>query len=585
MRIGGRAAQWMTSVNFRRPRALMLDMPSLLAEHIMADHFSLPPHRRLHARQREHLAQRGSRSIDRALQRPCAYRHPAGRIRRIETHISVVYLAGRYAYKLKKPVNPGFVDFTRPAVRRRACEDEVRLNRRLASELYCGVETIVRKGRVYRFDRQGCVVEHAVRMRRFEEREVFEALLARGALGFAEIDALAERLAGFHRCAARAAPGGDFGSASAVRGQTRTVLDSFERETGTPVPGTLRRWCDAEGTRLTGHFEARRAGGFVRECHGDLHLANLVRRGKRVLMFDCIEFSDTLRWIDVASDLSFLLMDLQAHGRDDLATRLLNGWLQRTGDFAALPALRYYMVYRALVRALVAALKARSCPRADGIAQANRYLQLAERMIAKPRPCLLLCHGYSGSGKSVASEALVNLIGAIRVSSDIERKRPRPFAPPDTRPLPRATYSTHAIDRHYGTLLALTRQTLIAGYPAVVDATFLKREYRSRFAALGNALSAPVIVLDFHARTCLLAERVRKRAAQAHAESDAGPVALVRQLANEEPLSVEEMADTVCFDTEVPLGAFAHIEYWQALLERLDELERQKRTMPKVAHA
>ena len=553
----------------------------------MTEQFPSPRHQPLQVRQRERVAQRGWRAVDQALQRPYSYRHPAGRIRRIETHISVIFLAGRYAYKLKKPVDPGFIDFTLPAVRQRACEDEVRLNRRLARELYCGVETIVHQGRVCKIGRQERVVEDAVRMRRFDERDVFQTLLTRDALGFAEIDALADSLAAFHRRAARTAPRRGFGSASTVRAQMQSVVDALERETGKPLPHALRQWCQENGERLADHFEARRAGGFVRECHGDLHLANVLRRGKRVLMFDCIEFSDALRWIDVASDLSFPLMDLQAHGRDDLAARLLNRWLQRTGDFAALPALRYYMVYRALVRALVAALKAHDGPMDHQPVKASQYLGLAERLIAKPRPYLLLCHGYSGSGKSVASEALVNLIGAIRVSSDIERKRVRPFAPINQRPLPRAAYSADSINRHYDTLLTLTRHVLAADYPALVDATFLKRDHRSKFAALADALAVPVIVLDFHARTCRLAERVSRRAADAHAESDAGPVVLVKQLANEEPLSADEMAGTVCFDTEVPAAAFAHIEYWQALLDRLGTRVRHEATTrdTDVAHA
>lgn len=182
----------------------------------------------------------------------------------------------------------------------------------------------------------------------------------------------------------------------------------------------------------------------MRECHGDLHLDNIVRRGKRVLMFDCIEFDDALRWIDVACDLSFPLMDLQANGRQDLAARLLNGWLHRTGDFAALPALRYYMVYRALVLARVALLKARKHRHDDGLALAAPYLDLIERIATPRRPYLLLCHGYCGSGKSVASEALVSLTGAVRLSSDVERKRSGPFVAVDlglcllrpTRPTP-----------------------------------------------------------------------------------------------------------------------------------------------------
>ncbi|RDJ99766.1 AAA family ATPase [Paraburkholderia lacunae] len=548
----------------------------------MSSYFIAPRHGALHVRQREHLAQRGWRTIDRTLQRPCSYPHPAGRIRRIETHISVIYLTGRYAYKLKKPVNLDFVDFTRLAARQRACGDEVRLNRRLARGLYCGVETIVRRGRIFKIGKHGRVADLAVKMRRFDERDVFSALVARGELGLAEIDALAERLAAFHRHAARTPPDHRYGSAPAVRMRMQTVLDSLEQETRTLVPAQLRAWCESEGERLAGHFEARRAGGFVRECHGDLHLDNVVRRGKHVLMFDCIEFSDALRWIDVASDLSFLLMDLQAHDRDDLAARLLNGWLQQTGDFAALPALRYYMVYRALVRAYVASLKARGNPAPHAAEQAKRYLRLAERMTTMPRSYVLLCHGYSGSGKSVASEALASLIGAIRLSSDVERKRSRPFTPVDTRPLAATAYSAHSIDRHYDLLLALARQVLEAGYPVLVDASFLKHEHRSRFAALGNRLSIPVVVLDFHARTCRLVERVRTRALELHNESDAGPVVLVRQLANEEPLTSEEMADTVCFDTEVPLGAFTHVEYWGALLQRLDHHAAASR---EAAHA
>lgn len=530
----------------------------------------LSRHRPLHVRHRERIAQRGWSAVDQALRRPCSYLHPAGRIRRIETHISVIFLAGRYAYKLKKPVDPGFLDFTPPIVRQRACEDEVRLNRRLAGDLYCGVATIVRRGRVCTIGGRGRVVEHAVKMRRFDEREVFRSLLAADALGSPEIDALADSLAAFHCRAARITLRRDLGSASTVRAQMQTVLDALERETGHPVSHALRQWCEKSGERLSDRFDARRAGGFVRECHGDLHLANVLRRGKRALMFDCIEFSDALRWIDVASDLSFPLMDLRAHDRDDLAARLLNGWLQRTGDFGALPVLRYYMVYRALVRALVAALKASGGQMNHEPAEVSRYLRLAERLIAKPRSYLLLCHGYSGSGKSVASAPLVNLIGAIRVSSDIERKRARPLAPIDERRLPPAAYSADSINRHYDTLLTLTRNVLAADYPALVDATFLKREHRSRFIALADALAVPVFVLDFHARTCLLAERVGKRVAQAQAESDAGSGVLVKQIANEEPLSADEMPRTLYFDTEVPATAFEHFDYWQTLLDRLD---------------
>lgn len=528
-----------------------------------------PIRRPLHAQHRERIARRGWSRVDTALQRPCSYRHPAGRIRRIETHISVIYLAGRFAYKIKKPVDLGFVDFTDVATRQHDCNEEVRLNRRLAREFYLGVVPIVRLGRIRKMGAQGTPVEHAVRMKRFDERELFSRLLTRGELGVAQIDRVAERLAAFHRFASTTPPRSMLGTATCVRTQMETVLTSLERETGTLVPAGVRRWCEREAVRLAGHFEARRVGGFVRECHGDLHLDNIVRKGNDAVMFDCIEFSDALRWIDVVSDLAFPLMDLQAHGRDDLASALLNGWLQRTGDFGALPGLRFYLVYRALVRALVEVLKARGSLAADGLTPARDYVACAARLASAPQPYLLLCHGYSGSGKSVASEALATRIGAIRLSSDTERKRAHRFAPPDHHALPAVAYSRKTIDLHYDALLAIARRVLDAGYPVLVDATFLKQRHRASFIELACVFDVPVFLLDFHTTARQLSERVRKRATDPGQSSDANAAALVRQLANEEPLTPDEAALTVAFDTDVPLCAFQHATYWKPLLIRL----------------
>jgi aminoglycoside phosphotransferase family enzyme len=273
-----------------------------------------------HVLRREQLARRAWRKVDAALRRSSTYPHPAGRIQRIETHISVIYLAGRFAYKIKKPVNPGFVDFTAPAARQQACRDEVRLNRRLAPELRYRVVTIVPRARGYTIGGDAAAHEYAVRMRRFGAGQLFSHLLAGGTLGPAEIDRLAERLAACHRLAPARPPRRRYGSACVIRAQMHTVLGALERASGVPVPAELTHWCGHEGARLAEHFELRRSGGFVRECHGDLHLDNVVCRNRHVLMFDCIEFSAELRWIDVASDLGFVLMDLRV-GRDSLSFR------------------------------------------------------------------------------------------------------------------------------------------------------------------------------------------------------------------------------------------------------------------------
>lgn len=546
----------------------MLDLLPETAELSMLTKPTTQRRSSVHMRQRERAARRGWCRTDTALQRAGSYPHPAGRIQRIETHISVIYLVGRYAYKIKKPVNPGFVDCTGVAARHRYCDEEVRLNRRLARGMYIGVTPIVRRGRGLKVGAVGTPVECAVRMRRFVEQDVFSRLLARSELGFEQIDRLAERLATFHPAASPNPPCRNLGTAALVRTQMETVLASLESQAGMPVPVALHQWCKNEATRLAAYFEARRAGGFVRECHGDLHLDNIVRKGNDVVMFDCIEFSGALRWIDVASDLAFLMMDLQAHGRDDLGAALLNGWLQRTGDFDALAVLRFYIVYRALVRALVEVLKAREPCAADSLARAQVYLECAAGAASTPRPYLLLCHGYSCSGKSTASELLAARIGAVRISSDTERKRRRPFAPPEHGALPATSYSRHATDAHYDALLGIARCVLDAGHPVLVDATFLKQRHRARFIELASALCVSVFLLDLHASPQRLAERIGKRAGDPCQLSDAGMGVLVRQLANEDPLTPDEAALTVAFDTDVPRGSFQKMAYWRPLLLR-----------------
>lgn len=518
---------------------------------------------------RARAMKRGFRAMVRALQRACAYPHPAGHVVRIETHLSVIYLAGRYAYKIKKPVRFDFVDFSTREARSRSCREEFRLNRQFARPLYLGVVPIVRRGRSFAFASYGQASEHAVKMRRFDERGVFSALAARGKLAANDIDRLAQRLAQSHRHAPRNPPEHRFGTAACVREQVQVVLGSLDRLAPGLVPHTLRDWCEGELTRLAEHFDARRTAGFVRGCHGDLHLANVVRRGQDVLMFDCIEFSGALRWIDIVNDLAFPVMDLLAYGQADFACRLLNGWVTATGDFSGLAALRLFVVYRALVRALVAVLKAAGAERRGAVPEAAHYLRIDQRAAAPQRPFLLLCHGFSGSGKSAASEALAPLIGAVRVSSDIERKRIAALAAPDLAPLPAAAYTRESIDTQYEKLLSITHTLLQSGYPVIVDASFLKHAHRSRFIQLASMHAVPVEILDFHAAPARLERRIRMRAARADGPSDADVSVLRLQFANAQPLTDEESALAIAFDTDVQLAEFHTRAYWRALFERV----------------
>jgi aminoglycoside phosphotransferase family enzyme/predicted kinase len=505
------------------------------------------------------------RTIDAALRRSCTYRHPAGHIRRIETHISVVYLAGRHAYKINKPVKLGVADFTTLPARQQCCEDEVRLNRRLAKGLYTGVVPLTRAGRTAVLGGDRHVIGHAVRMRQFDDGCLFSDLLSAGRLGVDAIERVADRLASFHRSIPTIAPRREYGTAHLFQAQLSDTLGALEGA-GVGVPSVIRNWCDSELGRLANDLEERRRLGFVRECHGDLHLDNIVQTGHDVLIFDCVAFSESLRWIDVMNDVAFLIMDLQAHGRPDLAARFLSRWLLLTGDFSGLRVLRLYIVYRALVRTLVETLKARGKHSAE---RARRYLDCAIEAIQPRRPFLLLCHGFSGSGKSVASAELAPLIGAIRISSDTERKRDRPLQPAEERALPRSAYTRCAIDTHYKRLRMLTSQVIEAGYTVIVDATFLKSDNRHRFFELADTLSVPVLVLDFHASTTSLFRRIRDRNLELHRLTDANEQVLVRQLANEDPLTLEEVASTLFFDTDVPRTAFCQRAYWMPLISRL----------------
>jgi len=522
-----------------------------------------------HSANRTRAALRPLRGLDRALRRAAAYAHPAARIVRRETHISTVYLAGRFAYKRKKPVAFDFVNFTDARDRMRSCAAELLLNRALAAPLYLGLQRYVRPGRAWRAARaHDTGGEWLVRMRRFDERMLFSRLLAEGELRSDDIDQAAARLAAFHLHAPQRIPRQDLGSAQRVRAQVDAVLAGLTAQLGPATTASLRRWCSAELARLGQQLDVRRASGYVRGCHGDMHLINVVRWRNTVAMFDCIEFDYTLRWIDVASDLAFLLMDLRAHGRADLAARLLNRWLDITGDYGALRPLRLFIVYRALVRAYVACL----APPQQRQAMCERYLRTAVEAAGdatdeRPR-CLMLCHGVSGSGKSVASRALANLYPAIRLSSDAQRKRPHALGASGASPLNADAYTTGAMDAVYRQLLELARQTLQAGYSTIVDATFLGRGRRASFIELARQLKVPVVLLEFVAGDACLQNRLAARTAARRDLSDADLAVLATQRRTAEPFTDSEAALAVTLDTEVPRGAFESAAYWHAVFER-----------------
>jgi aminoglycoside phosphotransferase family enzyme/predicted kinase len=499
------------------------------------------------------------------------------RVTVLETHISYVLLTGRHAYKIKKAVDFGFLDFTTLAARRHFCEEELRLNRRLAFALYLDVVPVTGSIDAPVLGGDGIAIEYAVKMREFPQEALASGLLARGEIEPADIDALAAKVAAFHRAIEAAAAGAGFGAPEGIlqRAQDNcsTILPLLDDPAERAEIEALAAWTGREHAARRGVFLHRLEEGFVRECHGDLHLGNIARIDGELTIFDCIEFNPALRWIDVMSEVAFTVMDLEDRGRADLGHRFLNAYLERTGDYAGLAVLRFYLVYRALVRAKVVRLRtAQLAPgeaRSAAIAEYRGYVHLARGYAATPPSAIVITHGLSGSGKTQLSEALLEALGAVRVRSDVERKRLHGLDARDHRGAERGLYAGAATDATYRRLAALTREIVAAGYVAIADAAFLKRAQRDLFRELAAKLGVAFVILAFPVSEAALRDRVARRSAVGSDASDADLAVLGYQMHTQEPLAPDEEPHVVWYDAEAPLENARAPEAWHAVRERI----------------
>ena len=488
----------------------------------------------------------------RNLAKPSRFPHPATAVERIETHISTVLLAGDHAYKIKKPLDLGFLDFSTLESRQRFCAAELEINRALAPGIYLDVATIRGTVDSPHLDGEGPVLEYAVHMRRFDRDQQLDRLLEAGRLPATAMDELGARVARFHEGADRATTDSGHGTPEEVLGPMLANFEALEPVAGA-VTGRrdrlqeLESWTRQTAAGLEPLIRARLARGQVRACHGDMHLGNMVyitdAQGQRQLaIFDGIEFNPSLRWIDVASEIAFLTMDLHARGAPGHAYRVLNAYLERREDFDALSLLPFYQVYRALVRAKVNAIHAAEAElaeeqRRECDAEVERYLALASRLRLPGRPGLILMHGISGTGKTHVSTAILERLGAIRLRSDVERKRMIGLAP-EARPTPEqqaALYAPEGIAAVYRHLLDLAERLLAEGQMVIVDATFLKREQRRPFQQLARDRNAGFAIVHCSADIETLRERLLARSENSGDASDADTSVMERQRAQAEP--------------------------------------------------
>jgi aminoglycoside phosphotransferase family enzyme/gluconate kinase len=507
---------------------------------------------------------------------PDCFHHATHDTTYIETHISHLLLVGDYVYKIKKPVNLGFLDFSTLERRRRCCLEELRLNRRLAPELYLGLVTIGGTPQQPQLNAAGVVIEYAVQMRRFEQR----ALLNETLPDQSELGTLARQIADFHHSIPAAPKGSAWGSPALV---LQPMDENFQQIRDLKHPlleserlARLQNWTDNFMIGASPLLEERREAGRIRECHGDLHLGNITRFQGRLTPFDGIEFNPALRWIDTLSDLAFLLMDLHHRGLGSFAARLLNDYLEQSGDYTGLPLLPFYLLYRAMVRAKVCAIRYTQSDigkeEADAVLdEYRRYLNLAESVTSNPPVALLLTQGVSGSGKSHIGGWLAEQLMAIRIRSDVERKRL--FPEEDAQGLARR-YSAEATLTTYAHLLGMARRLLRAGFAVIVDATFLKQSQRQPFLELAAALETSFLILACQVSEPVLEQRIVRRAAAGGDPSEADLCVMRNQLKQQEPLSERECRYVIQLDSETfpPAGMMATV--LQRLMRQGSESEQ-----------
>lgn len=501
------------------------------------------------------------------------YPHAAKHVRMVETHISWVILAGRYAYKIKKSVDLGFLNFTDLARRRDYCNEEIRLNRRLAPQLYLDVIPIGGTPETPEFGTLPAI-EYAVLMRRFSTSRQLDRLAARNRILPSHMDSLAATIAQFHTGLSLTKTSTRFGTAAATHSAVSESLEQLQaalasREDKTSV-AALHHAMETEYGECHHRLEQRHAAGFIRECHGDLHLGNIALIGNRLIPFDCIEFNPALRWIDVMNEVAFTVMDLLHYQRPDLAFRFLNGYLESTGDYGGVPLLRYYIAYRAVVRAMVNAIRAGQTSSCEGarkkaLAHCRRLVALARERLASCHPALIITHGLPGSGKTTFAQAALERLHAIRIRSDVERKRLFGLAPQaDSREVGAAIYTADATEQTYARLHALARELLAAGTTVIVDAAFLRLSEREHFRRLAHELEVPFAIASLQASATNLTTRVARRHGESNDASEADLAVLKSLQSKQEPLSPAEQAHAVVFLNEGERFAL-HISAWEEL--------------------
>lgn len=493
-----------------------------------------------------------------------AFPDSSGQHEIIETHISTVVLTGDQAYKFKKGVNFGFLDFSTLEARKHFCEEELRLNQRLAPGLYLEVVAITGSPEQPEINGSGEAFEYAICMRQFDQQQLLDKKLADGTLQPQHIDEIADQAASFHQGAEIAPSDSVFCKPSSIYAPMEQNFRQLEEFITDPVQveqlGRIEHWTREQFSLLAPALETRGKAGFIRECHGDMHLGNITLMDGAITIFDGIEFNDEFRWIDVMSEMAFVTMDLTDRDASSMANRLLNRYLEQTGDYAGLALLRFYQVYRAMVRAKIASFRLADPQLSDSdrkatLTQYQSYADLAEHFSRAASPRLVLMHGVSASGKSTVSQELSEQIDAIRLRSDVERKRLFTQQEGSSEAVGTGIYSEAHSRQTYDHLLKQTRALLDHGFAVVVDAAFLKHGQRSPFLCLAAEENVPFAIIALECPADTLRQRLLARTSDV---SDATLTVLEHQLDTVQAPRSDESVITVNTESAIDFNSIVN---------------------------
>jgi aminoglycoside phosphotransferase family enzyme/predicted kinase len=483
------------------------------------------------------------------------YDHPTPHLRLIETHISWVILTGEYAYKIKKPVNFEFLDFSTLEKRKYYCEEELRLGCQFAPEIYLAVVPIMGTSGHPQVNGTGPILEYALKMKEFAQENLLSVLLKQGRLTETIIEQLATLIAESHKKTHVAPKHSHFGLAKEVHAPTKQNFEQIAHLLSdiadTHRLKCLESWADQQYEQHHALFTERKKRGFIRDCHGDLHLANIILYKNKPMLFDRLEFNEDLRWTDVIADLAFLIMDLTEKKQLGLANLLLNAYLHNTGDYQGLALLPYYLAYRAVVRAKIALFRLKqelnNKEKKEIQHDYHNFITLAEIYTRSLKPSLIITHGFAGSGKTTIARNFVKHCGAIHINSDIIRKRLF-HIPLDTRSnsgLNSGIYTAQATKETYEKLIQLAELIIKTGFTVVVDATFLKQAQRALFYKLSMQLHVPFYILHCQANDSEIEKRIKNRLSSATSVSEADLTILNDQKEHSEPLTNLEKNHTL----------------------------------------